>query len=53
MADNVPDTDGTPASTNKALEELYESLSGNSVGTVAWVEDPEGSGLYRMVSTDG
>lgn len=45
-----PETDGSPAATNKALDELDERLDtielGGGSGGLTLVEDPPGSGLF-------
>lgn len=55
MAEDI-NTDGSPASTNEAIDEIedrLEDLEVSGPGGDSFVEDPVGSGLYRMVTSNG
>lgn len=52
MAKDI-NTDGSPASTNEAIDEIEDRLDGLETGGASFVEDPIGSGLYRMVTNNG
>lgn len=56
MAEDI-NTDGSPASTNEAIDEIEDRLedleTSGPGGGASFVEDPAGSGLYRMVTNNG
>lgn len=43
MEGNFEDTDGSPINTSELLEKLNDKIE-----SMAWVEDPPGSGFYKM-----
>lgn len=48
MEDNFRNTDGSPADTSEILEGLNDRLSLVEGGSMSWIEDPPGSGLYNF-----